>query len=182
MTGPARKIRWRGSGAYRDEAEPLLERPGDVAGVLRGRPRSLLMACPDGCGDTLVINLDGRAGKAWLLDDRRGKLSLYPSVWREDGCGSHFILWSDQLIWVGRFEAGNEEPAYDAALEQRLLALLDRERFQDGFEIARQLDEISWDVIRALRRLVTKGCAVEGTGRQRGNFRRSADGKPVASS
>jgi hypothetical protein len=182
MTGPARKIRWRGVGEYRDEAEPLLEHPGDVARVYRGRPRSLLMACPDGCGDTLVINLDDRAGKAWLLDERRGKLSLFPSVWPEDGCRSHFILWSDHLIWIGRFEAGNDEPAYDAALEKRALALLKRERFQEGFEIARQLDEISWDVIRALRRLVTKGRAAEGTGHRPGNFRRCADGKAVASS
>lgn len=182
MTGPARKICWRGFGEYRDEAEPLLEMPGDVAGVFRGRPRSLLMACPDGCGDTLVINLDHRADKAWLLDERCGKLSLYPSVWREDGCRSHFILWSDHLIWIDRFEAGNDEPAYDAALEQRALALLEREHFQNGFEIARELDEISWDVIRALRRLVTTGRAVEGTGHQRCNFRRSADGRPVASS
>ncbi len=177
MTGPARKIRWRGIGEYRDDAEPLLEQPGDVAGVFRGRLRSVLIACPDGCGDTLVINLDDRAGKAWLLDERRGRLSLYPSVWREDGCRSHFILWSDHLIWIGRFEAGNDEPGYDASLEQRALALLDCEHFQDGFAIARQLDEVSWDVIRALRRLVTIGRAVEATGHQRGNFRRSADGK-----
>ncbi len=90
------------------------------------------MACPDGCGDTLVINLDDRAGKAWLLDERRGKLSLYPSVWREDGCRSHFILWSDYLIWIGRFEARNDEPAYDAALEQRALALLSANASRTG--------------------------------------------------
>lgn len=175
MTSPARKVRWRGIGEYRDEAETLLERQGDVAGVMRGRPRSLLIACPDGCGDTLVINLDPRAGKAWQLDQRRGAISLYPSVWREDGCRSHFILWRDHLLWAGQFEDENVEPVHDATLEPRAYAALHVELFREGTEIAFELDEISWDVIRALRRLVSAGCAIEGTGNQRGRYRRTAE-------
>ncbi len=171
MTGPARKIRWRGIGEYRDEAEPLLEQPGDVAGVVRGRPRSLLFACPDGCGDTLVINLDPRAGKAWWLDMRRNQVSLYPSVWREDGCRSHFILWRDHLIWCGRFEEDNEEPDYDAALEHSVLAALDTIEWRYGDDIAHSLDEIGWDVLRALRNIVRSKRAEEGRGLHRGKFR-----------
>lgn len=154
----------------------MLAQPGDVAGVVRGRPRSLLFACPDGCGETLVINLDPRAGKAWLLDMRRGQVSLYPSVWREDGCRSHFILWRDRLIWCGRFEDENDEPDYDAALELNVLAALDVVEWRHGADIARELDEIGWDVFRALRYMVRSQRAEEGRGRNRGQFRRRADG------
>lgn len=174
MTMPARTLRWRGTGEYRDQAEPLLERAGDVAGVVRGRPRSLLIKCPDGCGETLVINLDERAGKAWAIDIRQGTLSLFPSVWREDGCRSHFILWRDRIIWCGPFELGNEEPAYDAALEAVVLASLDERRLRGGVEIAIDLGEIPWDVLRALRRLVLAGMVEEGRGDLRNHFRRAS--------
>jgi hypothetical protein len=92
MSPPARKVRMVGDAEYRDQAEATLGQPGDASLILRGRPRAIVMACPDGCGETLVVNLDGRAGKAWRFDMRRGGLTLFPSVWRDGGCGSHFIV------------------------------------------------------------------------------------------
>ena len=171
MNVPARKARFRGNGEYRDEAEILLEEAGDVAGVFRGRPRSVIMKCPDGCGDTLVINLDPRSGKAWWLDIRGGALSLYPSVWRENGCRSHFILWRDHILWCGRFEDDNEEPAYDTALEEVVLAALDGRRYRSAGDIALELGEIGWEVSRALGRLVLADLADEGSKDLRGHFR-----------
>lgn len=164
MTTPVRKIRFRGIGEYRDEAEPLLEQAGDAAGVFRGCPRSLLIKCPDGCGDTLVINLDPRSGKAWSLDARQGSLTLDPSVWREDGCRSHFILWRDHILWCGRFEDGNREPLYDPALEETVRCALDHRRYRSPQDIALELGEIRWEVLRTLRRLVRNRQAEEGTG------------------
>src|SRR3954451_5083712 len=119
MTGPARCIRLRGEAEYREDGEGLLEKPGDAVLVRRGALRSVLMRCPDGCGETLVVNLDPRAGKAWKLDMRAGKATLYPSVWRDGGCGSHFIVWRGHVLWCDRFEEGNVEPSYDAAALQR---------------------------------------------------------------
>ena len=171
MTEPARKTRWRGIGEYRDEAELLLEQVGDAAGVVRGRLRALLLKCPDGCGETLGINLDERAGKAWMIDVRRGALTLYPSVWRAAGCKSDFIPWRDHIIWCDRFEKGNEEPDYDPALETLALQAVEARRFRNGVEIAEQLGEIPWDVLRTLRRLVRAGLVEEGTGKLRGEFR-----------
>ncbi len=173
MTGPARKVRWRGAGEYRDQAEPLLEQAGDAASIIRGRMRALLIKCPDGCGETLVINLDGRAGKAWAIDLRHESVTLYPSVWRENGCRSHFILWRDIIVWCDRFEAGNVEPDYDAGLEALALDALTALRFRTGLEIAIQLEEIPWDVLRALRRLARAGLVEEGSGNLRGQFRRA---------
>lgn len=166
----ARRMRWRGVGQYRDEAELLLDQPGDVAGVVRGRPRSVVIACPDGCGDTLVINLDPRAGKAWRLD-MRGGVTLYPSVWREDGCRSHFIVWRDHVLWCGRFEEDNEEPRYDEGLKELVLTVLTRDRYRSADEIACAIGEISWDVQRVLRRATREGRVEEGRGKDRDRFR-----------
>jgi len=171
MTSPARKIRWRGTGEYRDDTEALLEQPGDTAAVIRTRPRSLLIRCPDGCGDTLVINLDPRAGKAWSLTVRDERCTLYPSVWREDGCRSHFIVWRDHIVWCGRFEYGNEEPSYDGRLETKVIAALDEATYRSGSDIAIDIEEIPWDVLRVLRRLVRGGTAEEGDNDRQGHFR-----------
>ncbi|WP_442869546.1 DUF6527 family protein [Bradyrhizobium sp. CCBAU 11386] len=37
---------------------------------------------------------------------RTNKPTLYPSFWRDGGCGSHFIIWRGQLLWCDRFEEG----------------------------------------------------------------------------
>jgi hypothetical protein len=170
MNEVARRLRWRGIGEYRDETEPLLEASGDVAGVVRGRPRSVVIACPDGCGDTLVINIDPRAGKAWDLNTRAG-ITLYPSVWREDGCRSHFIAWRDHVLWCGQYEEENVEPGYDVGLEGAVLAALRPNRYRTGYEIASELGEIVWDVLRVLRRGVRDGMVEEGRGSERDRFR-----------
>lgn len=156
---PARTLRLRGEAEYRDEAEGALEQPGDAALVFRGLPRSLLIKCPDGCGETLVVNLDKRAGKAWRLDLRGGVPTLYPSVWRDGGCGSHFIIWRGRILWCDHHTAGNVEPEYDVALEARVLAALDPREFRSAENIAWELDEIPWEVSRAARRLVSRGAA-----------------------
>jgi len=172
MSVPARVLKLCGEGEYRDEAEAFLRAPGDAALVHRGVMRSLVVRCPDGCGETLIVNLDPRAGKAWWLDQRGGRVTLYPSVWRDAGCKSHFIVWRGKIIWCDRFEYGNEEPDYDAALEAKVFGLLSPDEWRSGVSMANTLDEIPWDVSRAARRLVRLGNAVEGTGDRRDWFRR----------
>lgn len=96
----AKHIRQRGTTEYRDEANVLLEEPGDAVLVERGVPRSLVMRCPDGCGETLTINLDRRAGKAWRMHvEKNATVSLYPSVYKADGCRSHFVVRQSRIIW-----------------------------------------------------------------------------------
>lgn len=177
MTGPVRIIHLCGVAQYRDEAERLLVAVGDAALVERGQPRSLVMKCPDGCGDTLVVNLDNRAGKAWRLDLRSGKTTLYPSVWREGGCGSHFIVWRDHILWCDRWEHDNVEPLYDARIEQRVFDALDDVAYRDVESLALDLDELHWDVSRAAHRLVVRGVAEAGKGKQGQCFRRLLPGK-----
>lgn len=159
MKRPARKIRVVGQADYRAEAESLLRSKGDVAMVIRGRPRTLLIACPDGCGETLSINLDRRMGKAWQVDTRNQEMTLYPSVWRDGGCGSHFIVWRDLIVWCGRYLTENVEPPEDVTLRQRVRQSLDTRRAKTAFEIAHEIDELVWDVERASRTLVATGRA-----------------------
>jgi len=164
-------LRFVGEAEYIDSGTRLLATPGDAALVRRGRLRSILIACPDGCGETLVINLDSRAGKAWKLY-RRGKiLSLYPSVWRDGGCGSHFIVWRSKIIWCGRYGDDHFAPSYDVALEKRVLELLERERSQTAEELSLLLGEIPWEVGQAARSLVRKGRAIRKHQAQREFFR-----------
>lgn len=162
MTTPARMLRLRGQTEYRDEAEPKLSQAGDAALVFRGQARSLVIRCPDGCGQTLVVNLDNRAGKAWRLDMRGGSPTLYPSVWRDGGCGSHFIVWRGRILWCDRYMEGNLEPDYDVALEAQVMKALRPNDFRHAEDIAWELDEIPWEVSRAARRLVVRGVAEEG--------------------
>src|SRR5256885_6078872 len=93
------RVRFRGKVETRDSASSLLSQSGDAVIVERGKPRLLILRCPCGCGDDLLINLDRRAGKAWHLYQKRKRLTLYPSYWRDDGCGSQFILWNDESSW-----------------------------------------------------------------------------------
>src|SRR3954470_19533554 len=104
MNTLAREIRLCAEVEHRYDGDPLLRQPGDAVLVHRGRPRSLLIACPDGCGETLSINLDPRGGKAWRLYRKGSAISLSPSVWRDGGCESHFIVWRSRIIWCGPYE------------------------------------------------------------------------------
>lgn len=167
MTAPARKLHVVGEAEYRDEAEAKLIEPGDAALVVRGRTRSVIIACPDGCGETLVVNVDPRAGKAWRIDTRGEGVTLYPSVWREGGCKSHFIIWRGLLIWCDRFAGGNSEPRYDPSIEGRVLSAMNLTMPLTAEAIADAIDEIVWDVNRAANRLVSRNlarsCKKEGT-------------------
>jgi len=169
MQVPARKIRFRGTVENRHEANELLEQPGDSVTVVRGRPRSFVMACPDGCGSVLTVNLDPRAGKAWRFyeKDRR---SLFPSVWRDSGCGAHFVLWKDRILWCDG-EDDYEPPKYEPIHQEAVIAVLS-DIPKSANEIADELDEIPWEVDRALKHLVRAGQA-ESLGKDPARFRRA---------
>lgn len=82
------------------EATPLLRAPGDAALVLRGRPRLLVLECACGCGERFPINLDDRAGPAWRMYSQTDRgLSVFPSIWRDTGCQSHYISGAEISIF-----------------------------------------------------------------------------------
>ena len=83
---PARRVSFKGKVEFRREADELTSMPGDSVIVERGRPRSFVIACPDGCGEHLTINLDDRSGPAWRWYETNRGITLFPSVWRDSGC------------------------------------------------------------------------------------------------
>lgn len=170
------KLRLKRIVQTRGEASGQLKSPGDAVLIERGRPRWLLLSCPCGCGAEIPINLDPRAGPAWrLYKSAKVGFSVFPSVWRDSDCGSHFIIWRDSIFL---FSWGDERflPLGRAEEIETLSDVVRKQMPSTGFvsyvDIADSLGEVPWDVLDAFRHLVRKGIAQEGTGKQRGTFRR----------
>lgn len=168
--------RQKGNVENRAAVAGLLVSPGDGVLITRGIPRWLFIRCPCGCGEDIPVNLDARAGKAWrLYHDAKTGTSLFPSVWRDTGCGSHFILRRDQIYLFGQYEEDFGSPFNKHELEnlaRRAIARWPATGFLSFPDAADLLGEMPWDVLDACRLLVRSGALVEGTGQMRGAFRR----------
>lgn len=169
-------LKFKGTVSSRGEASAFLKAPGDAVLIERERPRLLLLSCPCGCGELFPINLDERAGPAWrLYRNAKTGLTLYPSVWRESGCCSHYIIWrnkiylfgQDEREWDDEFADDGTMPSAEMVLEQLPMAGL-----TSFWTIADKLEAVPWDVLRVCRRLVRKDLAREGKGTDRGYFGR----------
>jgi hypothetical protein len=58
------------------------------------------MICPCGCGDVIKLNLLKQARPCWGVQEHSdGTVTLAPSVWRQKGCGSHFLLRHGRIDW-----------------------------------------------------------------------------------
>ena len=167
---PARRLVLRGEAARNQEAAALAAEPGNAATVKRGRMRSIVIACPDGCGDHITVNLDDQAGPAWRLYQRPQGLTLFPSVRRDSGCLSHFVVWHNTILWCEAYDSGNREPEdRDPGLKDRVLGRLTRS-FRSYVDVALELDEVPWEVGRTCRLAVHDGLAEEAE-EQQGHFR-----------
>jgi len=143
------------------EAMAKLRLPGDYVAIVRGVPRAIVMSCPDGCGETLTINLDRRIGPAWRQYERAGQLTVYPSVWRENGCRAHFIIWKNRILWCG--PSGNHAiDRTDERLVAQVMARLSVTSYMHYEAIADALDAIPWETYWACKELVQAGRAEQG--------------------
>jgi hypothetical protein len=167
MRPRAAAIQFKAQVAHRHEANPLLVEPGSTVLVHRGVARSIAMKCPDGCGEQLTINLDSRSGPAWRYYLNDQQLSLFPSVWRDTGCKSHFIVWRSKIYWCDwdELDAPSEE-----TIEATRLALTPV--LTSYVAIADRLNLVPWGVLSACRRLCRMGVAESGVGEQQSHFRR----------
>jgi hypothetical protein len=167
MKQRAKSLDFRGLVEHRHEAEARLLAPGQAALVRRGVDRSLVLRCPDGCGETLTINVDRRAGPAWRVYVEEKALSLYPSVWRNTSCKSHFIVWRSRIYWCDwdePFMATTED------FEQRVLSTLSK-NWQSYSAVADQLSAVPWAVLSACQRLHARGLVQRGNGDDQHRFR-----------
>ena len=171
-----RVLRFCGRVSTRGDASTYLKSAGDAVLVERGRPRLLVLSCPCGCGEEFPINLDPRAGPAWrLYGNNHTGISLFPSVWREGGCRSHYIIWRDKILLFGQNEEEFDTSPQPDNIPQLIDAVqkwLPATALIPFAEIAGALDAVPWDVLTVCRRLVRSGLAREGRGKQRGSFGR----------
>jgi len=172
---PARRVSFKGKVEFRREVDELTTIPGDSVIVGRGRPRSFVIACPDGCGEHLTINLDDRSGPASRWYETNRGITLFPSVWRDSGCKSHFIVWHGAILWCDWYDKGNKEPEnLTPGLADRVFEILD-DRFVPFAELALRLNEIPWEVARACRILKAQSRAEEDAMPRTGHYRRATD-------
>jgi len=64
-------------------------------------PKWISFNCPCGCGDLLTLSLMRNIEPNWdLRIDRFNRITLSPSVWKKDGCRSHFFVKKSKVVWV----------------------------------------------------------------------------------
>lgn len=149
-----------GTAAHYSEAMERLKQPGNYVLVVRGIPRGIVMSCPDGCGEHVIINLDRQGGPAWRRYTSGGKLSIYPSVWRDSGCRAHFIIVRDCVYWCG--SDGSSAPAQvEDSLVFAVLKHLNELTPLHYEAIAASLGAIPWEVVWACAKLERAGLASE---------------------
>jgi hypothetical protein len=110
--------------------------------------------------------------KAWRFYRKRKQVSVFPSVWRDTGCGSHFIIWNHNIVWCDDVRGDRDVVVEDEAeLQARILPLCTGE-WQHFTQLAERLAEVPWDVNRACLDLVHRDSVlVEGTDKLRGFFK-----------
>lgn len=163
------RLTFRGTVTHRPDASSHLSSPGSAVLVRRGVDRSMVISCPDGCGEELTINLDPRTGPAWRLYDDAGAVSLYPSVWRKTGCRSHFIVWRSRIYWC---DWSDELEGPGKAAIARTRAALNA-NYQSYSDIAAILGVVPWEALAACCALVRDGEADRRFGKEGLEFRQS---------
>lgn len=167
------RVNIKGVVESRSDVGSLLREPGDAVIIQRGQPRWMLLRCPCRCGEDIPINLDRRSGKAWrYYPGSDEQVTLFPSVWRDTGCQSHFIVWRGRILLLDYDEDESEPLPGLADLVEQVRLRWPRSTLTSYVDIAEQWGEIPWDVLEACRRLVREGILVEGSGRERSMFRR----------
>ncbi|HTV26948.1 MAG TPA: hypothetical protein VMF32_04125, partial [Xanthobacteraceae bacterium] len=104
----------------------------------------------------------------------------FPSVWRDTGCRSHFIIWYGHIVLFD--DVGGGTSFLPAEITDGLKARV-REQLTDDFvhfrDIAKLLNAIPWDVQYVCKRLVETGYAREGSEQQMGCYARRRGGSPL---
>jgi hypothetical protein len=170
----ATKLTHKGTVTARSAASELLVNPGDVVVVEREIPRMLVLRCPCGCRDDLIINLDQRSGPAWRFYSKSTGYSLYPSYWRDSDCESHFIIWSSRIYWCySRYDVSDNLDEVTEQIENAIMNVLKADEFIHYLDIADECGLIPWECLQACKQLTNKGLCVSGTGSLTGQFRKS---------
>lgn len=70
-----------------------------IIGICK-KPQYAVFMCPCGCGRIVELNLNRETSPSWRITWHcLGTISFSPSIWRKDGCRSHFFLKKNSVIW-----------------------------------------------------------------------------------
>jgi hypothetical protein len=68
--------------------------------VSQNIPRWVMFKCPCSCGETISLPLQAPHNPRWSVSpSAAGRPDLYPSVWRNKGCMSHFWIEDGRVFW-----------------------------------------------------------------------------------
>lgn len=68
--------------------------------VPQAMPKWALLQCPCGCNAVITLSLQQVHIPHWSLTRSPSNLpNLYPSVWRDIGCYSHFWIKDGRILW-----------------------------------------------------------------------------------
>jgi hypothetical protein len=66
------------------------------------RPKWALFQCPCGCGSIVTLSLQPAHHPHWTVRrSRNDRPTLHPSIWRDVGCMSHFLVVDGRIYWCG---------------------------------------------------------------------------------
>jgi len=99
-------FRWVDRGRIRcvevEELPDSLER-GSLYVLGLDSPWSAALLCPCGCGKLIHLSFLRTDSPSWKISiDRAGLPTLAPSIWRTDGCRSHFFLRRGAIVWCDK--------------------------------------------------------------------------------
>ena len=64
-------------------------------------PWSAALLCPCGCDSAIQLSLVKNDRPRWRVKRHfNGTVTLHPSIWRSNGCRSHFFLQRGRIVWA----------------------------------------------------------------------------------
>ncbi len=78
-----------------------------IAVIHENTPFWAMFKCPCGCGTVISLSLQRTHKPSWVVEKSKyGRPTLYPSVWQNKGCCSHFWIKDGRVHWCNN--SGNE--------------------------------------------------------------------------
>lgn len=75
-----------------------------------GKSKWAMFRCPCDCKSVITLPLQATKRPHWTCGkSKAGRPTLYPSIWRDVGCLSHFILEDGRIYWCGDSGVSPEE-------------------------------------------------------------------------
>ena len=77
-----------------------IEKQKFVSVIYKGAPHWSLFRCPCGCDDVISLPMQPPHNPRWQLEKSASGLpTLFPSIWRNKGCMSHFWVKEGDIVW-----------------------------------------------------------------------------------